>query len=143
MEQHGYKVVQQIGQGSYAKVKLAFSEIHASPVAVKIISKLRTPKDYLENFLPRELAVVRGLQHPNLIRFYQSIETTHRVFIIMEYAENGSLLRLIRKEKRLKEDIARILFKQLISVVQYIHNRGVCHRFESLGRWRFQVVSVF
>lgn len=81
-------------------------------VAIKIISKFRTPRDYLKNFLPREINVVRGLQHSNLIRFYQSIETTHRVFIVMEYAENASLLDLIRREKFLTEDRARELFNK-------------------------------
>lgn len=128
LEQHGYRCGNQIGRGSYAKVKLAFSKTHNSVVAVKIISKYLTPKDYLLNFLPRELEVVRGLQHPNLIRFYQSIETTHRVFIIMEYAENGSLLELIHKEKKLQEDVARNLYKQLLSVVDYIHKKGIVHR---------------
>lgn len=118
----------QIGHGSYAKVKLAFSKDRNTVVAIKIISKFRTPKDYLKNFLPREIDVVRGLQHPNLIQFYQSIETTHRVFIIMEYAENGSLLDLIRTEKKLCEDKARELFKQIVSVIEYIHSKGIVHR---------------
>lgn len=128
LEEHGYNVGRQIGHGSYAKVKLAFSKDHNAVVAIKIISKVRTPKDYLKNFLPREIDVVRGLQHPNLIRFYQSIETTHRVFIIMEYAENGSLLDMIRREKTLTEDKARELFKQIVAVVEYIHSKGIVHR---------------
>lgn len=78
--------------------------------------------------MPRELEVVRDLQHPNLIRFYQSIDTTHRVFIIMEYADNGSLLELIRKSKRLSEDLARKLFRQVLDAVEYIHGKGIVHR---------------
>lgn len=128
LEEHGYEVGGQIGHGSYAKVKLAFSKEHNATVAIKIISKFRTPKDYLKNFLPREIDVVRGLQHPNLVRFYQSIETTHRVFIIMEYAENGSLLDLIRAERKLTENRARELFKQIVSVIEYIHSKGIVHR---------------
>ncbi|XP_063703850.1 testis-specific serine/threonine-protein kinase 3 [Culicoides brevitarsis] len=128
LEEHGYQIGGQIGHGSYAKVKLAFSKDHNAVVAIKIISKFRTPKDYLKNFLPREIDVVRGLQHPNLIRFYQSIETTHRVFIIMEYAENGSLLDLIRTEKKLTEPRARLLFRQIVAVIEYIHEKGIVHR---------------
>uniref|UniRef100_A0A336LIK9 CSON002925 protein n=1 Tax=Culicoides sonorensis TaxID=179676 RepID=A0A336LIK9_CULSO len=128
LEEHGFSLGRQIGHGSYAKVKLAFSKEHNTVVAIKIISKFRTPKDYLKNFLPREIEVVRGLQHVNLIQFYQSIETTHRVFIIMEYAQNGSLLDLIRKEKSLSENRARVLFKQIVAVVEYIHSKGIVHR---------------
>lgn len=128
LKKHGYKVGEQIGRGSYARVKLAYSGYHQRLVAIKIISKFRTPEDYVQEFLPRELEVVRGLQHPNLIRFYQSIETTHRVFIIMEYAENGSLLDLIRRVNKVPEDKARKLFKQIIDVVSYIHGKGIVHR---------------
>lgn len=47
-------------------------------MAVKIVSKIQAPIDYLRKFLPREIEVVKGLRHPNLIRFLQAIETTHR-----------------------------------------------------------------
>lgn len=47
-------------------------------MAIKIISKFQAPGDYLKKFLPREIEVVKGLKHENLIRFLQAIETTHR-----------------------------------------------------------------
>lgn len=58
--------------------KVAYSERHNTSVAVKIVSKFNAPSDYLKKFLPREIEVVKGLKHPNLIRFLQAIETTHR-----------------------------------------------------------------
>lgn len=57
---------------------MAHSEMHNGNVAVKIVSKYTAPDDYLKKFLPREIEVVKGLKHPNLIRFLQAIETTHR-----------------------------------------------------------------
>lgn len=50
-------------------------------MAIKIVSKIQEPSDYLEKFLPREIEVVKGLKHNNLIRYYQAIETTHRYLI--------------------------------------------------------------
>ena len=58
--------------------KVAHSSRHDCDVAVKIVSKFQAPADYLRKFLPREIEVVKGLKHPNLIRFLQAIETTHR-----------------------------------------------------------------
>lgn len=105
LETHGYLVGGTIGSGSYATVKVtpvrssraagvgaraggnhthfpseqvARSERHDCDVAVKIVSKIQAPIDYLRKFLPREIEVVKGLRHPNLIRFLQAIETTHR-----------------------------------------------------------------
>ncbi|XP_023312990.1 testis-specific serine/threonine-protein kinase 3-like [Anoplophora glabripennis] len=128
LESHGYYLGKTIGTGSYATVRVAHSERHEGDVAIKIVSKFSAPADYLKKFLPREIEVVKGLRHPNLIRFLQAIETTHRVYIVMEYAENGSLLDIIRKDQYIDEPRARKWFKQLVSAVEYCHERGVVHR---------------
>lgn len=128
LESHGYAVGKIIGTGSYATVKLSRSNRHGENVAIKIVSKMEAPQDYLKKFLPREIEVVKGLKHPNLIRFLQAIETTHRVYIVMEYAENGSLFDVIRGQGYIEEARSRHWFLQLVGAVQYCHDRGVVHR---------------
>ncbi|XP_063540347.1 testis-specific serine/threonine-protein kinase 3-like isoform X2 [Cydia strobilella] len=128
LETHGYILGRTIGSGSYATVKVASSDRHNCQVAIKIISKFQAPGDYLKKFLPREIEVVKGLKHENLIRFLQAIETTHRVYIVMEYAENGSLLDIIRKDQHIDEVRGRCWFRQLVEAVDYCHERGVVHR---------------
>lgn len=128
LEDHGFKLGEQIGKGSYAKVKKAYSEEHKSMVAVKIISKHKAPEEYISKFVPREVEVVKGLRHINLISFYQSIETTHRFYIIMEYAANGSLLDRIKKNHFISEPEAKTIFQQLINALEYCHSRHVVHR---------------
>ncbi|KAI5710097.1 hypothetical protein M8J76_012177 [Diaphorina citri] len=128
LETHGYSLGDVVGMGSYATVKLATSARHSQDVAIKIISKVQAPIDYLKKFLPREIEVVKGLKHPNLIRFLQAIETTHRVYIIMEYAKNGSLLEVIRKERYIDEDKGRRWFSQLADAIDYCHKKSVVHR---------------
>lgn len=46
----------------------------------------------------------------------------------MEYAENGSLLDIIRKDSYIDEIRARKWFRQLVDAVEYCHERGVVHR---------------
>lgn len=128
LESHGYVLGRVIGTGSYATVKLATSTRHGCAVAIKIVSKVEAPADYLKKFLPREIDVVKGLKHPNLIRFLQAIETTHRVYIIMEYAEKGSLLDFIQREGYIDEMRAKKWFRQLVDAIDYCHERGVVHR---------------
>lgn len=53
---------------------------------------------------------------------------TYRVYIVMEYAENGSLLDIIRKDQHIDESRGRRWFKQLVEAVDYCHERGVVHR---------------
>ncbi|XP_030377690.1 testis-specific serine/threonine-protein kinase 1 isoform X2 [Scaptodrosophila lebanonensis] len=128
LEEHGIILGKVIGTGNYAKVKIGFSEEYNKRVAVKIISKVKAPTEYTQKFLPREIEAVKGLHHENLITFYQSIETSHRVYLIMQLAENGTLLDYVREKKFLDEPQARTLFRQLISAVEYIHSKNVVHR---------------
>lgn len=128
LEMNGYVVQETIGTGAFSNVKKAFSKTLNQLVAVKIISKQKATKDVLNKFLPREIELVRNLKHVNLIRFHECIETTLRFYIVMQYAENGSLLQLVRKEKYLPEERAKSYFSQLISAVEYIHGMGVVHR---------------
>ncbi|XP_067207050.1 testis-specific serine/threonine-protein kinase 3-like isoform X2 [Linepithema humile] len=128
LESHGYALGKTIGAGSYATVKIAKSDRHECQVAVKIVSKFQAPGEYLTKFLPREIEVVKGLKHPHLIRFLQAIETTHRVYIIMEYAQNGSLLDVIRHDTYIDEQRSRKWFRQLLEAIDYCHDHGIVHR---------------
>lgn len=128
LEDNGYDKIQEVGVGTYAKVITAYSAKEKSIVAIKIISKLTASNTFKRKFLHREIDVVRGLNHPNIIKYYRSIETTHRIYIIMEYARNGSLLDMVRRENYFSESKARHTYHQLIDALEYIHSRGIVHR---------------
>lgn len=51
-----------------------------------------------------------------------------RVYIIMEYAQNGSLLDIIRRETYIDELRSRKWFRQLLEAIDYCHKHGVAHR---------------
>ncbi|CAO1372336.1 unnamed protein product [Diamesa hyperborea] len=128
MEGNGFKIIKKIGNGSYSKVKLAYSEAHETMVAIKIVSKYNVPAEFLRKFLYNEVTVVRMLRHDNIIKYYQSIESSHRLYVIMQYAENGSILDIIHQEKRLSESRSCEYFRQILSAIEYCHSVGVCHR---------------
>lgn len=125
---HGYRVGRTIGKGSYATVKEATSQKHRCKVAIKIITKKNTQKDYIEKFLPREIEVIKILKHPSIVLFNQCIETTNRVYLIMEYLNNGDLLEAIRNRKIIPENQAAVWFAQMMAGIEYCHNQGVVHR---------------
>ncbi|CAD5121984.1 unnamed protein product [Dimorphilus gyrociliatus] len=128
LEMYGYRLGQTLGRGTYAEVLSASSERHGTDVAIKIVSKKLAPREYINTFMPRELHVARLLKHPNIVRFFQSIETTNHVYLIMEKITNGDLLEEIRKKRVIDEQRAGKWFYQMSSAVQYIHSRGVAHR---------------
>lgn len=63
-----------LGEGTYAKVKCAYSNNTKQHVAVKIIDRKRAPKDFINKFLPREMVVIQTLRHKNIIEVLQVFE---------------------------------------------------------------------
>lgn len=128
LEEHGYHLIEKVGSGSFAKVMTAMSEKERKIVAVKIISKSRAPHDFLTRFLPREIDVVKGIDHVNIVKYYRCIETTRRIYIVMQYVENGSLLDMIQKRSQIPEDEAKSIYRQLVSAITYCHSKNIVHR---------------
>ncbi|KAM6193470.1 testis-specific serine/threonine-protein kinase 2 [Sarcoramphus papa] len=125
----GYSLSNMLGEGSYGKVKSAYCDRLKCNVAVKIIDKRKTPQDFLERFLPREIEALRCLHHPSIIKTYEIFETSAgKVYIVMELGEKGDLLDYIKITGAMKEDIARIKFQQLASAIKYCHDSDFAHR---------------
>lgn len=74
----GFKIGKKIGDGTFSKVKLAYSYEQNMIVALKIIRKSRASSTFNNYYLPREIEVVKCLRHPNIIEYIQCIETNKR-----------------------------------------------------------------
>jgi serine/threonine protein kinase len=72
--------------------------------------------------------ILRGLEHPNIVRLHEMVETERHIGIILEYASGGELFDYILNHRYLKDGAARRLFAQLISGVGYLHKKGIVHR---------------
>jgi len=60
-----------VREDSFEKVRLAQSERHLATVAISIINKEELPKDYVKKFLPRQMRIIRTLNHPHIVSFLQ------------------------------------------------------------------------
>lgn len=81
LKKRGYALGTSLGEGSYAKVKSAFSERLQTRVALKIINRKKVPKDFREKFLPRELKIIAAVNHPNIIKMFELMEFHNKVCI--------------------------------------------------------------
>ncbi|KAK6181921.1 hypothetical protein SNE40_009698 [Patella caerulea] len=128
LKKHGYSLGSTLGEGSYAKVKAAFSEKLQKRVAIKIINRKRAPKDFREKFLPRELKILASIKNVNCIQMYEIIELNNKIFIVMEHAGHGDLLEYIKLRGAIPEDRSKILFRQIVEGVDYLHKHHMAHR---------------
>ncbi|NXW47931.1 TSSK1 kinase, partial [Nyctiprogne leucopyga] len=125
----GYSLSNTLGEGSYGKVKCAYCDRLKRNVAIKIIDKRKTPRDFKERFLPREIEALKRLHHPSIIKTYEIFETSvGKVYIVMELGEKGDLLDYIKITGAMKEEIACIKFQQLASAIKHCHDSDFAHR---------------
>ncbi|XP_066934960.1 testis-specific serine/threonine-protein kinase 3-like [Clytia hemisphaerica] len=117
-----------LGEGTYSKVKRAYSKFRSHDVAVKIVNRKIAPKDFLKRFLPRELQIIGQVNHPNICKYYEVLDVGHKVFIIMQHAPRGDLLEFIQCNRFLKENVARPMFLQIAHALAYLHSYNILHR---------------
>ncbi|KAJ8535629.1 hypothetical protein K7X08_023349 [Anisodus acutangulus] len=122
-----YELGRLLGQGTFAKVYYARNIRTAQGVAIKVIDKEKVLRVGLMNQIKREISVMRLVRHPNIVHLYEVMATKTKIYFSMEYAKGGELFNKVAKGK-LKEDVARKYFQQLINAVDFCHSRGVYHR---------------
>ncbi|XP_062873175.1 serine/threonine-protein kinase SIK2 isoform X2 [Trichomycterus rosablanca] len=122
-----YDIERTLGKGNFAVVKLAKHRITKTEVAIKIIDKTQLDSVNLEKIY-REVKIMKLLDHPHIIKLYQVMETKNMLYLVTEYAINGEIFDYLAKHGRLSEPEARRKFWQILSAVEYCHNRNVVHR---------------
>uniref|UniRef100_A0A8C4QIH9 non-specific serine/threonine protein kinase n=1 Tax=Eptatretus burgeri TaxID=7764 RepID=A0A8C4QIH9_EPTBU len=96
-------------------------------VAIKIIDKSRLDQVSL-NKVYREVYIMKQLSHPNVIKLYQVYQTRNMLYLVTEYARNGEMFEYLSKHGQLDEEEAKRKFLQIVSAVDYCHQRGIVHR---------------
>ncbi|CAI0544825.1 unnamed protein product [Linum tenue] len=123
-----YELGRTLGEGTFAKVKFARNVENGENVAIKILDKEKVLKHKMIAQIKREIATMKLIRHPNVIRMYEVMASKTKIYIVMEFVTGGELFDKIASRGRLKEDEARKYFQQLINAVDYCHSRGVYHR---------------
>ncbi|XP_048378580.1 MAP/microtubule affinity-regulating kinase 4 isoform X2 [Stegostoma tigrinum] len=122
-----YRLLRTIGKGNFAKVKLARHILTSREVAIKIIDKTQLNPTSLQKLF-REVRIMKCLNHPNIVKLFEVIETEKTLYLIMEYASGGEVFDYLVSHGRMKEKEARAKFRQIVSAVQYCHQRNIVHR---------------
>ncbi|KAK8691814.1 hypothetical protein V6N13_075309 [Hibiscus sabdariffa] len=122
-----YEFGRLLGQGNFAKVYHARNIESSQSVAVKVIDKEKVLKVGMIDQTKREISGMSLVKHTNILELYEVMASKSKIYFVMEYAKGGELFNKLSKGK-LREDMARKYFQQLISAVDFCHSRGVYHR---------------
>ncbi|OMJ84384.1 hypothetical protein SteCoe_14541 [Stentor coeruleus] len=125
-----YAIGKQLGQGAYATVCLATHKKTKEVVAIKIYDKFKLTDTRKKSGVKREIHIMKLLDHPNTIKLYEVLDTNKTVNLVMECISGISLHSYIKKQasKRLHEEEAKTIFKQIVQAVSYCHSKNIVHR---------------
>ncbi|XP_032635774.1 serine/threonine-protein kinase 36 [Chelonoidis abingdonii] len=121
-----YHVLEMIGEGSFGRVYKGRRKYSAQVVALKFIPKVGRSEKELKN-LQREIEIMRGLHHPNIVQMLDSFETDKEVVVVTDYAE-GELFQILEDDGNLPEEQVQDIASQLVSALYYLHSHRILHR---------------
>ena len=123
-----YKYGRVIGRGAFGKVNIGLNILTGRIVAIKSFNKKNIINEASKNKILYETNLMRGLCHPSVTKILETFECEKYMLIIMEYISGGNLQNFVKKRRKLCEKTAKILFRQIIQGIRYIHSRGIVHR---------------
>lgn len=131
---HEFKLIKQIGKGSFSSVWLGKCLVTNKNVAIKIIPKSILKKaEYACSLIKKEVRIHKQLFHENIASFYKILENETHNFIMIEYIKGNNLYNVANSMRKngfpLIESDIRKYFIQLLSAVNYLHNElHIVHR---------------
>ena len=114
-----------LGAGTYGSVRRGTHKGTSAVRAIKIIPK-KTLK-LLAKF-HQEIQIMKEIEHPNIVRLYETFEDTDNIYLVMELCSGGELFDRILSVGFFSETETAHFVKQMLSAIYYLHTHGICHR---------------
>ena len=100
IENYLFKYEDKIGEGNFSEVYSGVNEKTGERVAIKVIQVSSIKSKVLDALLRNEIAILKNLNHPNVIKCHDVLTSVNNCYIITEYCENGDFEKLLRKTGR-------------------------------------------
>ena len=130
-----YDIGEIIGKGSYATVKVAKNKNNNEKYAMKIYDKLKLDNSFIKNCIKSEIEVLKLINHKNVAKLIEDINTESQIIIIQEFIKGFSLRDYYNKEIKGKKNISpeiynvlKKIFKQIFEAISYLHQKDISHR---------------
>lgn len=123
-----FEIGKPLGRGKFGSVYLAREKKTKFVVALKVLIKEQLKKDGVEHQLRREIEIQSHLRHKNILRLYGYFYDQKRVYLILEYAAQGELYKILQKCTKFSEEQSAKYIDSLAESLDYLHKKHVIHR---------------
>ena len=124
---HFYKYGKVIGRGAFGKVNIALHICSGQLVAIKSFNKKNLKNQKARKKIDQEIGIMKKAQSQFVAQILDYFENDTHIFIVMEYICED-LLNYISKRSQIPEITAKVIFKQIIEGIQFLHSKNIVHR---------------
>eukprot|EP01054_Gregarina_sp_Poly1_P005385 Gregarina_sp_Poly_1__5384@NODE_2842_length_1640_cov_267_736809_g1793_i0_p1_GENE_NODE_2842_length_1640_cov_267_736809_g1793_i0NODE_2842_length_1640_cov_267_736809_g1793_i0_p1_ORF_typecomplete_len450_score48_42Pkinase/PF00069_25/9_2e76Pkinase_Tyr/PF07714_17/2_5e40Kinaselike/PF14531_6/3_4e18Kdo/PF06293_14/2_8e11EFhand_7/PF13499_6/1_8e08Pkinase_fungal/PF17667_1/1_5e08EFhand_8/PF13833_6/0_00027EFhand_8/PF13833_6/2_2WaaY/PF06176_11/2_9e05APH/PF01636_23/9_4e05APH/PF01636_23/7_3e03RIO1/PF01163_22/5_2e05 len=120
-----YSELHFVGRGTWGEVKAVMDLSTGAKRAAKKI-----PKYFVEDAdrFRQEIEIMKCLDHPNIVRLFESFEDATDIYLVMDFCAGGELFDRLVDEGTFDEALAARILQQILQAVAYCHSRRVAHR---------------
>ncbi|CAG7849430.1 CTD kinase subunit alpha Short=CTDK-I subunit alpha; AltName: Full=CTD kinase subunit 1; AltName: Full=Latrunculin sensitive kinase 1 [Serendipita indica DSM 11827] len=122
-----YKIVSQVGEGTFGKVYKARNQLSGVHVALKRI-RMEGEKDGFPVTAMREIKLLQSLKHDNVVKLHEMMVSKGLVYMVLEYAHHDLVGVLQQTQFILEPSHLKALSMQMLSGLSYLHLKGIIHR---------------
>ena len=130
-----YENLNTIGKGEYAVVKIGINKITKEKFALKIYEKNKLDISFRKTCVKSEIEVMHLINHKNIVKMIEDINTNNQIIIVQELVEGFSLKDYYSNELKNKKNLAdedlnilKNIFKQIFEAMNYLHQNNISHR---------------
>ena len=126
-------LVKNLGKGAFGEVYLTSKQGTKERYATKKIDKKFASNPRAKKYIDNEIAILKDIDHPNIVKLYDVKETSQYFYLVTEYCNGGDLSTCLEKyqdkyNKPFPEEIVQYLMKQIVSAIRYLHKKTILHR---------------
>ena len=118
----------QLGKGSFGEVYLVQKINTKEKFAMKVLRKERIMGQNLLKYAIAERNVLSVTNHPFIVKLNFAVQTSSKLFLILEYCSNGDLAKHLLFEKRFSEDRAKFYICEVLLALENLHQRDIIFR---------------
>ena len=128
-----YTLTKSLGKGAFGEVYITSKQGTQEKFATKKIDKkfARNPK--AKKYIDNEINILKSIDHENIIKLYDQLETSQYYFLVTEYCNGGGLsdcleYHINQYHKPFSEEVVQYLMRQIVSGIRYLHSKHILHR---------------
>ena len=128
-----YTLIKLIGKGSFGETYLTEKNNFPYLIATKVINRKKIENLSTKKYLDNEINILKELDHPNIVKFYEQLNTKSNIYIMMEFCNGGELSHCLKLYKSVYKntfniEIVQYFMRQIINAFCYIHSKKIIHR---------------